>query len=108
MSTAEAGASAPSAMSAPAPVAPSAPVARLRLLRAELRLVFRRRRNRALLGVVAAIPIIVAIALRLAAPQASGPGGNGGGPPFLDQVAGNGVFLTFLPLPVMLTLVLPL
>jgi ABC-2 type transport system permease protein len=95
-------------MSAPAPVAPSAPVAWLRLLRSELRLVFRRRRNLALLGVVAAIPIIVGIALRLAAPQASGPGGNGGGPPFLDQVAGNGVFLTFLALTVMLTLVLPL
>src|SRR5579875_893779 len=80
----------------------------LRLLRSELRLVFRRRRNLALLGVVAVIPLIVGIALRLAAPPASGAGSNGNGPPFLDQVAGNGVFLAFLALTVMLTLVLPL
>jgi ABC-2 type transport system permease protein len=78
----------------------------LRLLGSELRLVFARRRNLILLAVVAAIPVIVGIALRLAAPSASG--GNQGGPPFLDQVAGNGVFLTFLALTVMLTLVLPL
>jgi ABC-2 type transport system permease protein len=80
-------------------------VAWLRLLRSEFRLVFRRRRNLALLGVVAVIPIIVGIALRVAAPPAAG---NSGGPAFLDQVAGNGVFLCFLALTVMLTLVLPL
>jgi ABC-2 type transport system permease protein len=107
MSTAEVGAVAGPA-SAPTSVAPSALVSWLRLLRSEFRLVFRRRRNLALLAVVAAIPIIVGVALRLAAPQASGGGGNGNGPPFLDQVAGNGVFLAFLALTVMLTLVLPL
>jgi ABC-2 type transport system permease protein len=85
--------------------APSPPVAWLRLLSSELRLVFRRRRNLALLAVVALIPVIMGIALRLATPQG---GGNNGGPPFLDQVAGNGVFLCFLALTVMLTLVLPL
>ena len=87
--------------------APAPPVAWLRLLRSEFRLVFRRRRNLALLGVVAAIPIIVGIALRVAAPPSPGSGGNGG-PAFLSQVAGNGVFLSFLALTVMLTLVLPL
>jgi ABC-2 type transport system permease protein len=85
---------------------PPAARAWLRLLAAELRLVFRRRRNLALLAVVAVIPVVIGIALRLAAPQASG--GNGDGPPFLDQVAGNGVFLTFLALTILLTLVLPL
>jgi ABC-2 type transport system permease protein len=50
--------------------------------------------------------VIIGIALRLAAPPASG--GNGQGPPFLDQVAGNGVFLSFLTLTIQLTLVLPL
>ena len=54
---------------------------------------------------VAVIPIIIGIALRLASPASTG---NGGGPPFLDQVAGNGVFLTFLALTILLTLVLPL
>jgi ABC-2 type transport system permease protein len=86
--------------------APAPAVAWLRLLRSEFRLVFRRRRNLALLGVVAVIPIIVGIALRVAAPPTAGSGGNG--PAFLSQVAGNGVFLCFLALTVMLTLVLPL
>jgi ABC-2 type transport system permease protein len=107
MSTAEAGAAAgPAAPASVTPSAPSAPLSWLRLLRSEFRLVFGRRRNLALLAVVAVIPIIVGVALRLAAPQVSG--GNGNGPPFLDQVAGNGVFLAFLALTVMLTLVLPL
>jgi ABC-2 type transport system permease protein len=76
----------------------------LRLLRSELSLTFRRWRNIALLGVLAVIPALLGVALRLAAPA----GGGGQGPPFLDQVAGNGVFLSFLALTVMLTLVLPL
>src|ERR1700729_515777 len=75
----------------------------LRLLRSELGLTFLRWRNLALLGVVAAIPVLPGIAQRLA-----GPAGGGQGPPFLDQVAGNGIFLSFLALTVMLTLVLPL
>jgi len=78
-------------------------VAWLRLLRSELRLIFLRWRNLILLAVLAAIPVLVGIALRLA-----GPSSGGQGPPFLDQVAGNGVFLAFLALTVMLTLVLPL
>ncbi len=80
-----------------------------RLLRSELSLVFRRWRNRALLAVVVAIPILLGIALRVAVPQGNGGGGGGGlGSAFLTQVAGNGVFLAFLALTIMLTLVLPL
>jgi ABC-2 type transport system permease protein len=75
----------------------------LRLLRSELGLIFLRWRNLALLGVLAAIPVLIGVALKLAAPS-----GSGQGPPFLDQVAGNGIFLSFLALTVMLTLVLPL
>jgi ABC-2 type transport system permease protein len=82
---------------------PSAARAWLRLLRSELGLIFLRWRNIALLGVLAVIPILVGVALRL-----TSPGGGGQGPAFLDQVAGNGVFLSFLSLTVMLTLVLPL
>jgi ABC-2 type transport system permease protein len=110
MSTAEPGAGAGLAVVSGDPAAgavrPSAAVGWLRLLGSELRLVFRRRRNLALLAVVAAIPVIIGIALRIAAPPPAG--GNGGGPPFLDQVAGNGVFLAFLALTIQLTLVLPL
>jgi ABC-2 type transport system permease protein len=76
----------------------------LRLLRSELGLTFRRWRNLALLGVLAVIPVLLGVALKLAGPS----GGDGQGPPFLDQVAGNGIFLSFLALTVMLTLVLPL
>ena len=77
----------------------------LRLLGSELRLIFGRRRNLALLGVLAAIPILIAIALRL---QGSPHGGGGGGPAFLSQVTGNGVFLALAALTVLLILVLPL
>jgi ABC-2 type transport system permease protein len=80
----------------------------LRLLRSELALVFRRWRNRALLAVVVAVPILLGVALRLAAGGPSDSSGAGLGAAFLAQVAGNGVFLAFLSLTIMLTLVLPL
>jgi ABC-2 type transport system permease protein len=103
MSTADLGIRTPDAAAAGSP-APAR--AWLRLLGSELLLVFRRRRNLALLAVVGVIPVIIGIALRLAGAGATS--NNGGGPPFLDQVAGNGVFLTFLALTILLTLVLPL
>ena len=82
----------------------------LRLLRSELGLMFRRWRNRALLAVVVAIPILLGSALRVAVPEQGDQGGGGNGPAaaFLTQVAGNGVFLSFLALTIMLTLMLPL
>lgn len=58
-----------------------------RFLRSELRLVFRRRRNLAMLGVLAAAPILLGIIVRLSAPAA------GEGPPLLNQVTQNGFFL---------------
>jgi ABC-2 type transport system permease protein len=82
-------------------VSPSAPRAGLRLLRSELGLVFRRRRNLALLVVLAAVPILIGIALRLAR-------GGGGGPPLLQEATGNAVALTYFALSVLLTLILPL
>ena len=84
---------------------PSPVTAWLRLLHSELRLIFLRWRNLALLAVLAAIPLLIGFAIRLAG---SPGGGSGQGPAFLDQVAGNGVFLSFLALVVMLTLALPL
>lgn len=84
---------------------------KMRFLRSELSLVFRRRRNLVLLGVAAAFPVLMGIALRLSAPS-SGGGGSGNGPNpgsvFFSQVAGNGVFLTFIALSSLLLLVMPL
>ncbi len=105
MSTADLAAPSP-AVARPATGRPAAVRAWLRLLRSELGLLFLRLRNLVLLAVVAAIPVVVGIALKLAGHPAGGGGGNG--PAFLNQVAGNGVFLAFLALTVMLTLVLPL
>ncbi len=76
----------------------------LRLLRSELALVFGRWRNRLLLLALAALPALLGIALRLATPH------GGGGPvsSFMNQLAGNGVFLAFIALTIMLTLAMPL
>jgi ABC-type transport system involved in multi-copper enzyme maturation permease subunit len=80
----------------------------LRLLRSELRLMFRRWRNLALLGVLVVLPVILGIGLRVSMPHGGGGGGNGPGASFFAQLAGNGVFLSFLALTILLTLVLPL
>jgi ABC-2 type transport system permease protein len=78
----------------------------LRFFRNELRLVFFRRRNQLLLAVVTLFPLIMGIGLKAAAPHPEG-GGNGAGVAFFNQLAGNGVFLTFIALTLLLILVLP-
>jgi ABC-2 type transport system permease protein len=79
----------------------------LRLLRSELGVTFSRKRNLALLAVLAAVPVLLGLVLRFSS-QAAGGGGNGNQPAFLSQVTGNGVFLAFLSLVVESSLVLPL
>src|SRR5579859_6470034 len=78
-----------------------------RLFGSELRLVFGRRRNQLLLAVTAVFPVVIGIALRVAAPHSQGGGGNGPGVAFFNQLAGNGVFLSFIALSTLLILVLP-
>lgn len=73
-----------------------------RLLRSELGLVFRRRRNQALLVALAGIPVLVGVAVRLSAPHA------GEGPAFLGQITQNGLFLAFTALVVAVPFFLPL
>ncbi len=74
----------------------------LRLLRSELRLVTGRRRNQAGLLVLAAVPILLAVAVR-----ASG-GGRGRGGDFLTAAASNGIFVALAALTVEIALFLPL
>ncbi len=77
----------------------------LRFFRSELRLVFGRRRNQALLAVVGLFPLIIGIGLRLTQqPNATG----GPSVAFITQLAGNGVFLSFIALTLLLILVMPL
>ena len=78
-----------------------------RLLRSELALVFLRRRTIALLAVLAAVPVLLGVVLKVS-PGGGGGGGGGNTLAFLNQVTGNGVFLAFLALVVESALILPL
>jgi len=75
-----------------------------RFLRSELRLIFGRRRNLAGLGVLAAVPIIIALAVK----YSGSPRGGGGGPGFVSQATSNGLFVGLAALTVELPLFLPL
>src|SRR5215467_2709923 len=80
------------------PTGPRNPVpAWFRFFFSELRLVFFRPRNLALLGVLAVVPIFFGVVLRLTL-HSGGSGGGGDGPQFLNQLSGNGVFLALVVL----------
>lgn len=78
----------------------------LRLLRSELRNVFLRPRNMAMLAVVAGAPVFLGVVMWLNTPE-PGSGGPGAGV-FVGQIAGNGVFLSLFAIYVLLTVLLPL
>ena len=79
------------------------------LLRSELVITLRRRRTLALLAVLAAVPVLVGIAVKLETRGGSsaGPDG-GGGPAFLAQITNNGLFLVFTALAATLPFFLPM
>jgi ABC-2 type transport system permease protein len=79
----------------------------LRLLRYELRIVFLRPRNLALLAVLAAAPVFLGLVLWINTPPA-GAGGEGPAAALVGQVAENGVFLSLVAIFVLLTVMLPL
>jgi ABC-type transport system involved in multi-copper enzyme maturation permease subunit len=76
----------------------------VRFFRSELRLVYGRPRNLALLAVLAVIPVFLGVVFRLTISSDQGIGG----PAFLNQLAGNGVFLSLVVMPLMLVVILPL
>ena len=73
-----------------------------RFLRSELSIIFGRRRNLAGLAVLAAVPIILAIAVRVES------GRSGAGADFIVGITGNGLFVAFAALVLELPLFLPL
>lgn len=79
------------------------------LLRSELRTTFRRWRTLALLAVLAAVPILVGIAVKIETGDGSSAGpGEGGGPAFISQITNNGLFLVFTALAATLPFFLPM
>src|SRR5580692_1589911 len=96
------------ATSVAGPESPGSVRANLRFFTNELRITFFRRRNQLLLLVAALFPLLIGIGLKAAAPHGGGGNGPGsGGAAFFNQLAGNGVFLTFIALSLLLILVLP-
>ncbi len=73
-----------------------------RLLRSELRLIAGRRRNQMGLLVLAAVPVILAIAVKVSSP------GRGRGPDFLSSITANGLFVPLAALTLEMGLFLPL
>ncbi|MEV6554039.1 ABC transporter permease subunit [Streptomyces sp. NPDC051597] len=101
-----------------APAAPGAPGAGSRrpsplwtlgLFRSELVTVVRRWRTLALLGVLAAVPVLIGIAVKIETRGGgtAGPSG-GGGPAFISQITNNGLFLVFAGLAATLPVFLPM
>jgi ABC-2 type transport system permease protein len=88
-----------------AEVTPEKPRRRLvstRLLRSEVRLIGGRRRNQMGLMVLALVPIVLAISVKLSSRNARG------GPDFLDSITSNGLFVPLAALTVEMGLFLPL
>jgi ABC-2 type transport system permease protein len=73
-----------------------------RFYRSEMRLLLARRRNAALLAALVLIPLFIGIAVKVSNPE------HGDGPPFLDRITGNGIFLVFTALTVSLPFFFPL
>ncbi|MGW7485897.1 ABC transporter permease [Streptomyces sp. NPDC054786] len=85
------------------------PLWSLGLLRSEIVTTFRRWRTLALLAVLAGVPVLVGVAVKIETGD-GGPGGGGGpgGPAFISQITNNGLFLVFTSLAVTLPFFLPM
>ncbi len=88
-----------------APALPPVRRVSTRFLRSELRLVMGRRRNQAGVLALAAVPVVMAVAMRIAAPSTADAAE---GPDFFSAILGNGFFVALAALAVELTLFLPI
>ncbi|QNS04727.1 ABC transporter permease [Streptomyces xanthii] len=81
------------------------------LFRSELGTTFRRWRTLALLAVLAGVPVLIGVAVKIETSGGSGVGGGGpegGGPAFIAQITNNGLFLVFTALAATLPFFLPM
>ncbi|MFE0350682.1 ABC transporter permease [Streptomyces griseoluteus] len=78
------------------------------LLRSELVTTLRRWRTLVLLAVLAAVPVLIGIAVRVETGGGGDPDRGGGGPAFIAQVTNNGLFLVFTALAATLPFFLPM
>ena len=74
------------------------------LLASELLTLFRRRRTQAILAVLAGVPLLIAVAVKLSAGNGDG---EGGGPPLIDRLSHNGLFVGVTALIVSIPLFVP-
>ncbi|GHA53964.1 ABC transporter permease [Streptomyces tendae] len=101
----------PSVVAGQGAVRSPSPLWSLGLFRSELLTTFRRWRTLALLAVLAAVPILVGIAVKIETGDGSslgGGGGGAGGPAFISQISNNGLFLVFTALAATLPFFLPM
>ncbi|MEE1788974.1 ABC transporter permease [Streptomyces sp. SP17BM10] len=105
MSRAEAVALAPGAGAGAAGRRPQTASGFLALFRNELHLTFRRMRTLVLLAILAALPVLIGVVIKV---NTDSPHGDGGGPSFIAQTTQNGLFLVFTALAVALPVFLPM
>ncbi|MGW7282723.1 ABC transporter permease [Streptomyces sp. NPDC054844] len=111
---AEASRSGVSRAEVPSAVRAPSPLWSFGLLRSELLITFRRWRTLALLGVLAAVPVLVGIAVKIETSDGASFGGGGGGggggegPAFISQISNNGLFLVFTAIAATLPFFLPM
>ncbi|MFF3252261.1 ABC transporter permease [Actinacidiphila glaucinigra] len=85
------------------------PIRSLGLFRSELVTVLRRWRTLALLAVLAGVPVLIGVAVRIETGDGgSAGGGGGGGPAFVALITNNGLFLVFASLAATLPFFLPM
>jgi len=94
------------------------PLWALALFRSELSTTFRRWRTLALLAVLAAVPVLIGVAVKIETSDGGGfgrgggggggGGGGDGGPAFFSQITNNGIFLVFAALAATLPVFLPM